>query len=77
MDQFRQIPIWFFIGVLLFLYGVMITGVGVYHLFAPPAEPMAMSEYHPDLWWGGLLLVLGSVYGLRFRPRRRTGGEQE
>ena len=75
MEQSRQVPIWFFIGILLFVYGLLITGVGIYHLIVPPANPMAMSELHPDLWWGCLLLVLGSGYCLKFRPRSRPANK--
>lgn len=71
MESPRQIEIWFFIGALLFLYGVLITGAGIYHFVNPPPEQIALRELHSDLWWGVLLLVLGSVYSVRFWPWRR------
>lgn len=70
MESPRQIDIWFFIGALLFLYGVLITGAGIYHLVNPPPQQIALAELHSDLWWGVLLLVLGSVYFIRFWPWR-------
>ena len=72
MDKTGQIPIWFFLGVLLLIYGLLITGVGIFHLFFPPAQPVALSELHPDIWWGGFLLILGCVYSIKHSPFRKN-----
>ena len=61
------ISIWFFIGVLLTVYGTMILGYGLYELTLPQ---MAVANYHASIWWGALLLAVGLFYGLRFRPGR-------
>jgi hypothetical protein len=61
------ISIWFFIGVLLTVYGTMILGYGLYELTLPQ---MAVANYHASVWWGALLLAVGLFYGLRFHPRR-------
>jgi hypothetical protein len=61
------ISIWFFIGVLLTVYGSMIFGYGLYELTLPQ---MAVANYHASVWWGALLLAVGLFYGLRFRPGR-------
>jgi hypothetical protein len=50
---------------------VLITGAGIYHLVDPLPQQVALGELHSDLWWGLLLLVLGSVYATRFWPWRR------
>jgi hypothetical protein len=65
-----MISIWFFIGVLLLIYGVLILGAGIYDLSNPAAHPVVMSELHAGIWWGALLIALGVVYSLRFRPGR-------
>ena len=59
------ISIWFFIGVLLTVYGALILGYGLYELTLPQ---MAVANYHASVWWGALLLAFGLFYGLRFRP---------
>jgi hypothetical protein len=61
------ISIWFFIGVLLTVYGVLILGYGLYELTLPQ---MAVANYHASVWWGAVLLAVGLFYGLRFRPSR-------
>ena len=43
MDNKREIPIWFFIGSLLTVYGVLILGTGIYHLFVPPPKASGWS----------------------------------
>ncbi len=63
------IPIWFWIGLLLFAYGVLITGVGIYHLFVPMENPPAMSKLHTEIWWGAILFLLGGFYLVKFRPK--------
>jgi hypothetical protein len=63
------ISIWFFIGVLLFAYGIIITAEGIYELFVPPANPVVLANLHPAIWWGAFMLVLGAGYSYKFRPR--------
>jgi hypothetical protein len=65
-----MLSIWFFVGVLLFVYGILILGSGLYELVSPPARTVVLAELHAGVWWGALLLVLGSVYTLRFGPWR-------
>jgi hypothetical protein len=68
MDREHQIPIWFFIGALLGIYGLLILGTGIYELFYPPEREVALSHLHAGIWWGALLLLLGLVYIVKFRP---------
>jgi hypothetical protein len=63
-----KIPIWFFIGVLLVTYGILITGYGVYEAATGQLADVALKELHAPLWWGGILLVLGLFYTVKFRP---------
>ncbi len=70
MDEHEQIPIWFFIGGLLLVYGIIITAVGVYFLFAAHAKDLALQYLHADLWWGIFLIVLGGFYTLHYFPWR-------
>ena len=66
-----KIPIWFFIGLLLTIYGVMIFGYGIYETVSGNFPPgVQLTQLHTPLWWGGVLLLLGLVYVIKFRPGR-------
>lgn len=67
----RLISIWFFIGVLLLAYGVVITGAGIYEIFVPPAKPPVLQNLHAAVWWGAFLLVVGWFYTYRFFPKSK------
>ncbi len=65
-----MISIWFFIGVLLLAYGVIIVGASAYEIAVPPAHPVVLQNLHAGLYLGLLLLAMGGVYVFRFRPGR-------
>ncbi len=67
-EKHHIIPVWFFVGVLLLVYGVMICVSGLVEWSHPPNTVLA--ETHAPVWWDGLLTVLGSVYCWVFRPGR-------
>ena len=62
------ISIWFFIGVLLTIYGTMILGYGISELVTGQTANVILANLHAPIWWGGLMLALGLFYGVRFRP---------
>jgi FtsH-binding integral membrane protein len=62
------IPVWFFVGVLLLVYGVLIFISGLAELSHPPDTVLA--NLHAPVWWGAILIVLGGAYCLIFRPRK-------
>jgi hypothetical protein len=66
-EKHHIIPVWFFVGVLLLVYGVMIFISGLVEWAHPPDTVLA--ELHAPVWWGGLLIVLGGSYCVMFRPR--------
>jgi len=63
-----SLSIWFFIGVSLLVNGLLIFGAGVYELFYPPAEQVVLYGLHANVWWGGILAVVGGVYSIYFAP---------
>lgn len=63
--------IWFFTGLLLFIYGVMIAGAGALEFNQPSAGNIKMAELHINFWWGLFLLVLGAVYLWIYAPSRQ------
>ena len=64
------ISIWFFIGVLLVVYGALITGYGIFELATGTLANVVLANLHAPLWWGAMLEALGLFYAIRFRPSR-------
>lgn len=71
MGKSNQIPIWFFIGALITTYGLIILGTGVLRWISPPAVPMVLDNLHADIGWGFLLLVIGTIYVIKYWPRKQ------
>ena len=64
-----MVSIWFFVGVLLLIYGVLILGAGIYGVSHPPN--VVLADLHAEIWWGALLIVMGAFYSIRFSPWKR------
>ena len=64
--------VWFFIGLLLTVYGVLILGASLHDLVVPPEHPVVLADLHAGIWWGVLLTVLGLIYTFVFAPWRRS-----
>jgi FtsH-binding integral membrane protein len=67
-EKHHIIPVWFFVGVLLLVYGLMIFASGLTEWNSPPPG-VQLTGLHAPVWWGALLIVLGGVYCLLFRPK--------
>lgn len=69
-EKHHIIPVWFFVGLLLLIYGALIFISGLAEWSSPP--PTVLAELHASVWWGGLMIVLGASYVAIFRPRRNV-----
>jgi hypothetical protein len=74
-----MLPIWFWVGLILTVYGIIVTALGLAGLGGErPATVLA--ELHPGLWWGGLMLAGGlgllvpHLVLMRRRRRRSAAG---
>lgn len=63
----RTFEVWFYIGAMLALYGVLLTIAGVFQWINPPATVLA--EKHATLWAGVLLLAIGGIYTVLYWPK--------
>ena len=69
-EKHHIIQAWFFVGCLLLVYGLLILASGLSEWSHPPDTVLA--ELHAPVWWGGLLLILGLIYCVKYSPRRNT-----
>jgi hypothetical protein len=64
MSKEKMISIWMWVGIVLLIYGVIITGCGIYYAATglPPAKAPALEGSNPSLWWGIIMLVFGAIF---------------
>lgn len=66
------ISIWFFVGTLLLLYGVIILVSNIYEmLYHTMKRVIILEELNFGVWWGVLLTIIGLVYFISFRPWKK------
>jgi hypothetical protein len=63
----QMLSVWFFIGILLLTYGLIILVVSLLE-YSHPA-PVVLASYHLNVCAGVLLTLFGAFYTIRFRPR--------
>lgn len=73
----HRVPIWFFVGGLLAVYGALILGVGVRALSSPPDTNVVLGNLHINIWWGAGMLSLGLLYLIRFWPKSERRSQQK
>ncbi|MFH1195443.1 MAG: hypothetical protein V1720_07000 [bacterium] len=63
-------PIWYFVGIILMSMGGIIFLTGIYLVFNPPVEKTVLFNTHPNIWWGIIMVVFGSI--MYFNMRKKT-----
>ncbi|HXH48043.1 MAG TPA: hypothetical protein VNM47_01595 [Terriglobia bacterium] len=66
-EERHMIPVWFFVGILLFIYGLLIFVTGLAEWSHPPANT-ELAHLHAPVWWGAIMVVMGAVFVKLFRP---------
>lgn len=61
MSSTKMYSIWFFVGVMLTVLGVIIFAMGIYYLFVPQTRTI-LASLNPSLWWGAIMLVAGLLF---------------
>ena len=69
-EKHHIIPVWFFVGLMFLIYGILIFASGLAEWANPPETVLA--ELHAPVWWGALLIVLGVIYCAKYYPRGET-----
>jgi len=55
----HMVPVWFFVGVILLIYGVLILATGIYEFSKPPAT--VLGYLHPAVWCLRLFLPAAKI----------------
>lgn len=61
----RMLPVWFFIGIILLIYGVLIFIQGLHDL--SQSTGTVLESLHPAVWWGIIMAVVGLIFTLKNR----------
>lgn len=61
MSNPKMYSIWFFVGVMLTVLGLIITGMGFYYIFNPETHTR-LASLNPSLWWGVIILTAGLLF---------------
>ena len=61
--QDKMLDIWFFVGIILIAYGVILTSIGIYYIFKPYTNAI-LGNLNPNLWWGGVMIISGIILQL-------------
>jgi len=72
MSEIKMLSIWFFVGLMLTLLGLIITCMGVYFIFSPETTT-AMAHLNPSLWWGLVMLLSGLLFLIPSWLQHRSG----
>ncbi len=72
MVENKGVAIWFFIGSLLLIYGIIITISSVAEAaFSSFGRHVVLENLHFGIWWGVLLIMVGLIYFISFRPWKK------
>ncbi len=68
----KSISIWFFIGSLLLIYGITVFIANIVDYLRPsPEQKVVLWNVHFGIWWGLVLIVVGTIYFVAFRPWKK------
>ncbi len=66
--------IWYFVGLVLMSMGAVVLLTGGYLLVAKVEVHTVLSNRYPNLWWGGLMILVGLIF---WRVDRITSRDTE
>lgn len=56
----KMLSIWFWVGSMLGIYGLIVFSCGIYYHFVPNA--VSILSHNPGLWWGAIMLLASVVF---------------
>ena len=62
----EPLPIWFFVGLILVVFGAVVLGAGL--MVDTPERVVRVTALSPSVWWGGCMIGAGALFlaaGLR------------
>jgi hypothetical protein len=67
----EPLPIWFFVGIILLAYGLIVLGSDL----AGNTRQTVLGDTRPGLWWGAIMALAGLGFtAIGLRVHRQAGG---
>lgn len=63
--------IWYFVGLILVVMGLIVLLAGFMLYFNPPAKITVLASTHPNFWWGGIMVAFGGLFILKNKKVRQ------
>ena len=60
-------PIWYFVGLMLSAMGAVVLISGIVNYSDAEVAKTVLSDLHPALWWGAVMIVAGAIFLLANR----------
>jgi hypothetical protein len=67
-----ELSIWFFCGILMLAYGLVLIVTGMLEFHNPPPNEILLpwlQPLHPTLWWGVVMSIFGGIYTAKYWPK--------
>jgi hypothetical protein len=61
-EELKMKSIWYFVGIMLGVMGVIIFCSGVYYYFYPNGTTTVLGHLYPNIWWGLIMVAAGSIF---------------
>ena len=62
MDEEHGLSIWFFVGVMLTIYGIIVLIANITAFSTIESPHVVLERLHAGLWWSILLILLGALF---------------
>jgi hypothetical protein len=62
-------PIWYFVGLMLGAMGIVVFVSGIANYSREATIKTVLSETHPELWWGAIMILAGLIFLLVNRKK--------
>jgi hypothetical protein len=66
----HSISLWFFIGLLLTVYALLILGAGISQIVTGSTTGITLPQLHINIWWGIGMLPLALSFVIKDWPKR-------
>ncbi len=72
MEQETKImkPIWYFVGLMLTAMGAVVLVSGLVDYSGERTARTVLSELHPAIWWGAVMIIAGMILFLANRKAK-------